>query len=115
MHNTIHRKPATTPTSRDAAIQILGASVNVVVNETFTQALEARIRYAKGIVRAVIGDDEEGDWMVGEAIGIAEVLGAIAYRSNINAIPAMFEGAKLLNHAWQAGYYDAANSDNSDF
>ena len=24
MHNTIHRKPATTPTSRDAAIQILG-------------------------------------------------------------------------------------------
>ena len=58
MHNTIHRKPATTPTSRDAAIQILGTSVNVVVNETFTQALEARILYTKGIVRAVIGDDE---------------------------------------------------------
>ena len=115
MHNTIHRKPATTPTSRDAAIQILGASVNVVVNETFTWALEARILYAKAIIRAGIGDEDDADETLGEAIGIAELLGAVAYRNNIDAVPAMFQVATILNLAWKDGFYDAASSDNNEF
>ncbi len=119
MHNTIHRKPATTPTCRDAAIQILGTSVNVVVNETFTKALEARILYAKGIVRAVIGDDEEADWMVSEAMGDAFDLGMEAYKSG-RIMPAIFQDARMLKLEWETGYrvqgdFEEVCADNNEF
>ena len=119
MHNTIHRKPTAKPTSRDAAIQILGTSVNVVVDETFTRALEARILYAKAIVRAVIGDDEEGDWMIGVAMDDAFDLGMEAYKSG-RVMPAIFQDTRMLKLEWETGYrmqgdFEEVCADNNEF
>ena len=118
MHNTIHRKPATKPTCRDAAIQILGTSVNVVVNETFTQALEARILYAKAIIYTGIGGEDDSDLMAIEAMGIACDLGMEAYKRG-RGMPQLFQNVEL-KHDWEVGYcmqgdFEEVCADNNEF
>ena len=51
MHNTIHRKPATKPTCRDAAIQILGSGQCCV---TFTLSV-GKLSVSMRLVRYTFG------------------------------------------------------------
>lgn len=118
MHNTHQSQTSNNTNGRDAAIRILGTSVNVVVNEIFTQALEARILYGKAIIRTGIGGEDDSDLMAVEALGIACDLGMEAYKS-ARGMPTLFQDVEL-KHEWEVGYYmqadfEEACADNNEF
>lgn len=117
MHNT-HQSQTnnkTTQLQRDAAIQIFAGLTNTEENQEFVMALEARILYARGTIRAVIGCTEEAEEMIQDAFEIADTLGSRAYHKGKDGLPDMLYGIPHLVYAWQDGYDHSADAEKYDY
>ncbi len=106
MHNTIHRKPATTPTCRDAAIQILGTSstARASINRSAQtwpampqgQNVNSSERGKK--MRIVATEELSGDalnWAVAKCLGVENRAGILSYSENWASAGPIIESAKI--------------------
>ena len=117
MHNT---NPSQTSnniyaTARDAVNPDFAGLTNTEENQEFVMALEARILYARGAIRAAMGCHEEAEEMSQDAYGIADTLGSRAYRNGQDRLPDMLYVIPYLVYAWQDGYDQSADAEKYDY